>query len=843
MLRLIFQRVILISMGRKYFEFIVKHAYGVMTVITAVTLFFLTQIGRVKTEIDPRQILPQEHPYIETNSKIERLFGGGRVIVVGVVAKKDTIFTPDFLAKVDRLTSEIKKIPGIYSDNVLSIASRKVKNLRFNDQGFNVERLMPSVPSTQAEADEIKNRVFANPLYVGALVSFDATAAAIIIDVQDNASILKSEEISGETLREPLGDLALYEALEAVVKREEDQTASIHLGGLPISLAFLEKDAALMNHLIFPIAFAVIMLIHYRAFRTLQGMFIPALTALLSGLWALGLIGLLGVNLDLWTRSLTPILIVATAAGHSVQILRRFYEALDYATGMDVPEPAQKIAVIEATSKIAPVVLSAGFVAAASFASLVTFKLPTFQTFGLMTAFGILSALTLEMTLIPALRSLIPPPSGKEMETVLAPDFSDRFLTHIGHWALGPMRKKVIAGGLLAMLIPLAFSTQIPHANSLRNLFFERTALRKDDAILNEKFGGTSTLNILVHTEEPGGLKEPEVMRAINGLQSKLKENPLVGRTESYVDYVKGMRRSFYGGDLAEAQVPETREEAAQFLFLYSVSGNPDDFKRVADVSFQNAVIMTFLKSDATALAEELITQINTYQSEHFPTGVSIRVAGSVPVTLALNEVIIRGKLLNIAQMISICFLMASLVFRSWIAGCFVLIPLFIAVSWNFGILGLTGMPLGISTAAASAIAVGIGADYAIYILYRLRDELSVNRHLNRVIQLTLATAGRAIFLVAAAFAVGTALVAFPGYYLHFEGILMPLAMITSALSAVILLPSLVMAIRPKFMFKVRPSEWIDLHTRGEAQKYNVEGDVLRSPSKNKNRLDIDEWD
>ncbi len=817
-------------MVRKYFEFIVKYAYAVMLLIALVTLFFVTQIGQVKTEVDPKQILPQKHPYIETNAKIESLFGGGRVIVMGIVAKEGNIFRPALLTKIERLTREIKNIPGIYSDNVLSIASRKVKNLRFNAQGFDVERLMPSVPGTQAEADEIKKRVFANPLYVGALISFDASAAAIIIDVQDQEAVEQSVVISGESLNEPLGDLALYNALKRLAKQEEDAQTSIHLGGLPVSLAFLEQDAILMNRLVFPIAFLVIMLIHYHAFRTLQGMLIPALTALLSGLWALGLIGLMGVNLDLWTKGLTPILIVATAAGHSVQILRRFYEALDYAIGMDVPEPAQKIAVVEATSKMAPVVLSAGFVAAASFASLLTFELPTFRSFGLMTAFGILSALVLEMTLIPALRSLIPPPSGKEMETVLFRGASERFLNRVAGWALGPQRKQVLIGGFCALLLPVLFITQIPLANSLRGLFFERTALRQDDTVLNEKFGGTSTLNLLIRTDAPGGLKDPAVMRAVDGLQSKLKENPQVGRTESYVDYVKGMRRSFYGGDPAEAQVPASREEAAQFLFLYSISGSPEDFKRVADLSFQNAVMMTFLKSDATALAEELIAEIKAYEAAHFPKGVSVGIAGSVPVTLALNEVIIRGKLLNIAQMILISFFMASLVFRSLIAGLFVLIPLVIAVLWNFGFLGLTGIPLGVSTAAASAMAVGMGADYAIYILSRFRDELSVNRRLERVLSRTLTTAGRAIFLVAGAFALGTVLVAFPGYYLHFEGILMPLAMMTSALSAIILLPSLVMALRPKFMFRVRPSEWIELHTRGEDRKFNVEGDTLRHP-------------
>ncbi len=820
-------------MKQGYFKFIVKHAYGVMVLITVVTLSCFVQIPSIETEIDPKQILPQEHPYIETNSKIEALFGGGRVIVMGVVSKHGSLFTPPLLDKVDRITQEIKRIPGIYSDNVLSIASRRVKHLRFNDQGFNVEALMPEVPTSQKEAERVKTRVFSNPLYVGALVSSDASAAAIIIDVQNEGGFEKSREISGEPLvGEPLNDLALYEALHRIALRESDADTSIHLGGLPVSLAFLEKDTQLMNTWIFPIAFILIMFIHYRAFKTFQGMFIPALTALLSVVWAMGLVGFIGMKLDLWTLGLTPILIVAMAAGHSVQILRRFYEALEYSIGMDVAEPAQKTAVIEATSKMAPVVLTAGFVAAASFASLITFDLPTFRSFGLMTAFGILSALILEMSLIPALRSLIPPPSGEELEAVLEHHRSDRLLAIFENWILGPKRREVIIVGIMMLILPFIFMGRIQFANSLRGLFFERTALSRDDAVLNEKFGGTSTLNILVTTPEPGGLKEPKVMRAISDLQDHLRRDPKVGRTESYVDTVKRMRRTFFANDPEEEAVPASREEAAQFLFLYSVSGNPDDFKKLVDISFQNAVITAFLKSDETELAAKLIEEIGRFQKADFPPGVTLRVAGSVPATLALNEVIISGKLLNIAQMIGICFILASFIFKSFIAGLFVLIPLITAVAWNFGFLGLSGIPLGVSTAAASAMAVGMGADYAIYILYRFRDELSVNRHIDRVVKITLETSGRAIVIIATAFAAGTFLIAFSGYYLHIEGILMPIAMLTSAFSAVFLLPALVLRLRPRFMFRVRPNEWIELHTRGESQKYNVDGDVLRPPKK-----------
>ena len=90
---------------------------------------------------------------------------------------------------------------------------------------------------------------------------------------------------------------------------------------------------------------------------------------------------------------------------------------------------------------------------------------------------------------------------------------------------------------------------------------------------------------------------------------------------------------------------------------------------------------------------------------------------------MALNETMVSGKIWNIIQIAVIVFVITSIVLRSLIGGVLVLLPLGIAVLINFGVLGLAGIGLGVGTAAISAMAVGFGADYSIYLLYRLKEE------------------------------------------------------------------------------------------------------------------------
>jgi len=514
----------------------------------------------------------------------------------------------------------------------------------------------------------------------------------------------------------------------------------------------------------------------------------------LSVAWAMGIMGVTGTPLDPW-NAMTPILILAIAAGHSVQILKRYYE--EYERLGD-----NKAAVIESTTQVGLAMITAGLIASASFASLITFKLKTFQAFGLFTSFGILSALFLELTFIPALRTVLKPPK-KKAEKPSKPDMIDRFLGRLAAAINDPGgRKKILVSAIIFFIVSIFGASLMKVSNSNRSQFFESTQLRKDDKALNEKFGGTSTFYILLKETKPGSLKEPAVASAIDRLQRRLEEVEAVGKTESYVDYIKQMNQTIRGGDRSFLSVPESRDEISQFLFLYSISGNPADFARLMRPQQDEAIIWVFMRTDDTRLAETLIGIVDEAKASDFSQlGVEVGVAGSTPVVVALNKEMVRGKAQNMLQIAAITFLMTAFFRRSLLGGLFVIIPLALSVLINFGVMGFAGIHLGIGTAAISAMAVGIGADYEIYLIFRLREEIRKRRDVAEAVRITLITSGKAIIFVALAVSCGYGMLAFTGYYLHMEGVLVPLAMLTSCLGALAILPTLVLVFRPKFVF------------------------------------------
>lgn len=172
----------------------------------------------------------------------------------------------------------------------------------------------------------------------------------------------------------------------------------------------------------------------------------------------------------------------------------------------------------------------------------------------------------------------------------------------------------------------------------------------------------------------------------------------------------------------------------------------------------------------------------------------------------------IREKILNIIQILGAVFLVTCLVFRSILAGLLILVPLLAAVAVNFGVMGLLGIPLQIATALVSAMAVGIGADYGIYMSYRMREELRTGKPESEALERAFRSAGKAALFVSTAVAGGFGVLMLSlGFMIHlWMGFLIAVAMLVSSFTALTLFPALIFSLRPKFIFEERKTTPMD---------------------------------
>jgi hypothetical protein len=161
----------------------------------------------------------------------------------------------------------------------------------------------------------------------------------------------------------------------------------------------------------------------------------------------------------------------------------------------------------------------------------------------------------------------------------------------------------------------------------------------------------------------------------------------------------------------------------------------------------------------------------------------------------------VRHKLESIGQIATVIFVLSALVFRSLAAALLVLAPLVCAALVNLGVMGWIGSWLSFATASYTAMGVSLGADFAIYLLFRLREEVRAGHTLEGAITATLRSSGRAIFFVASAIAAGNATLLASDFALWRQlGGYVSLMMTTSCLATLTVIPALVLIFEPRFL-------------------------------------------
>ncbi len=765
-----------VSPFRRWGELVVRHPVALIVLVLAATSLLGAGLAWLHLSVREDDLLPQTHEYVQVYNHLNRQFGGGAAVVVGIVPGSGDVFTPDTLGAVARITAALEAMPELARGAVWSLAAERVKRIALVDGELDVRQLMPEIPGDADGLRRLRAETFADPRFVGTLVSADGGAAAVVADFPTEAQ--------GPDLQE---------RIEALVAPERTADTDVVIAGGPVIVAALD-DAAAQMAVLFPIALLVIGLVHYEAFRTWQAMVLPLVTSLLSVVCALGFMGWLGLPLDTWS-AITPVAILAVAAGHAVQILKRYYE--EYATLGD-----SRAAVVASVAHVGPVMVTAGLIAAAGFASLATFEVTSVRVFGLLMAAGILSALAIEMTFIPAVRALLPAPRSREQHGAGDQRWLAAGLRRVADLVVARPRTVLAAAvGLMAVALPGARRLEVD--NSMRELFPANGPIRRDDAVINARFAGSSTLRLLVEGDADGVLQEPEVLRAIADLQRFLEGVPEVGHTVSVVDYLRQMDLVMRDdGRPPGDALPASRRLAGQYLLLYSMSG-PDDLSSVVDAAYRQGAILAYTKSDETAFAEELFRRTREFVAERF-RGLPVRVGiagGSLGAQAAVNAVVVREKIRNVVQVAAIIFLLSAVALRSLVGAVFVLVPLAVALGITVGVMGWAGVWLSVSTSAVMAMGVSIGADFAIYLIFRLREELAQASSLTDGVRRALVTSGTAIFLVSSAVALGYLVLVCSGFkpWVHLGG-LTALTLALASASAVTVLPALVMAVRPRFV-------------------------------------------
>lgn len=684
----------------------VKYSKATLTVVLLLTVVFALGLPRLRVDDEIINMIAPDHPARILQERIERDFGV-RDVAILAIENTQGIFNPASLAHLAQLTRFLQGVPGVAAEDVASFAASDNVVARGDELLMRPPLVGTSVTPQQAAA--IQREVLDNPLFVGRLVSADGSVAALYAPLRPGATRESVYAAITEYLaRMPASDNGDRILVSGKVMVE---------GGLGTAM---RTDLKRLG----PIVVGVLLVLLTIYFRHPLLALLPVLTAVVSVIWTLGLMGALGVPIHVPT-TLIPVMLLVIGITEEVHLIGEYR-----ARGKTLERRA---AVLAALDRIRRPVTFMTLTTAIGFASPALSPIVPLGQFGLFTAFGIGVAYLLTFTLSPAYLALIKRPRSWAQPKESAPA---RWLRALGERsARHPLAVAIVLA--LAATAALAGAMHMRVDENWVNRFKPGHVLYDSDQRLNQALGGTTLLYAQV-TTSADALKDPVLLQRIETLQTAIAALPGVGKVTSIVDLVKRTNRVLHADDPHAERLPGTRTAIAQQLLLLESSADPNDLEGWIDARASRALLWIQLQDPYASTAAALLPKLETLAREHIGAAAGVTFGGPASVNVAMAELIVKSQLLSLVVALAAEFLVLWFLYRSFAWALLCLVPLAIALPAIFALLAASGRYVDIPMAVLASIVIGLAVDYAIYVLDRYRHARSAGEE-------SIAAAGRAV--------------------------------------------------------------------------------------------------
>lgn len=743
-------------------KFIIKYRWWILTASIIITIAFGLQIPRAKIDPDINHYIPETMTSRVNTQKIENIFGGNDMLVV--VLKTEDVLSAVTLKRLKKISKSINKMDGI--NKTLSLFDSK--SIRGENGAMIVEPAIKRIPKTSDEREILRSNLKNNDLVYKTVVSSDFTMAAVIMILNQGVS---EENIITE--------------VNSIIK-ETPGKEEVFLGGLPYLKAIVSKELSHDFKFLLPGGLIIMLIMLYFFFRQKRGVMLPFSVVIMAIIISMGIMPLAGWEMSIITL-LLPIVLIAVANDYGIHLIARYQELAHGKTnGYNQKELSAQVF---ASLKI-PVILT-GITTLAGILSLLSHQMIPARQLGILAATGIGFALILSLLFIPAMLSFLKNDRLRFSKSSGRNDWFERVIIRFGK-IVTAHPKRILGITLVVVMLTGVGLTLLKVDTNIENFFPKKHPVRTGAAIINQNFGGTQTISLLVE----GDIKDPGLLNRMDFYANALEQHEGVGSVLSITDVIKEMSKAINDkGDLWYNDIPDSRNAVAQYFELYSMSGDPEDFEQLVDFDYKYAQIIVTLNDGSNTTIKNVIS----YARELTDGDENIKLIGGYGYVVSeLADLVVRGQMVSLLLAIIAIAILVMLIFRSFSAGLISTIPLVLAIILLFGLMGILGIRLDIATALLSSMMIGIGVDYTVHFLWRYREERKNALNPENAIKKTLETTGRGIIFNALSVIIGFAVLLFSAFPpIRFFGFLTVLSISACLIGALMVIPSLLLVFKP----------------------------------------------
>lgn len=730
-----------------------------------------------------KAFIPADHEALVTDNRATDIFGLSDSIAIALVTTDgSTVFRPDVLALVSRISDRLADLENIRYGRIASLATESSIN---GDAGaVNIDPYIDPYLLDNITAASSHKRWQRMTPHQGTLVSEDGRGAIVMAELVDADQ----------------ADIT-YEAVLGIV-------ASLKLPGIDIHVAgpgavsgylsrYIDKDARKLV----PLAFLLILVFIYLAFRRAAALPGPLLVVVGSTAGSLGIMAWSGVSFFAITNAL-PIVIVAISVADAIHILSAYYKFRE----QDNKGSTQDLVVRAMVSMARPITLTTLTTIAGFLGIAVMSIMPPITFFAIFASLGVSLAWGFSMFVLPNIMVLKNPGRSPAFMTWRddRPSRLGATLTKIGSFAL--LRFRTVLVAFLLVTVAAAYgASQLRVDRSQVENFTADEPIRIADELINEQFAGTAFLDIIVETDKPQGLLQVENMRKVRDLQVYFESLPHVRKTVSIVDYVSQLHGAIEGltkVEIDERRLPNSDAALSETLFVYEISGDPTDLEEEIDADYQHALVRGVLDAHYFSQNRIAVESLQRYIDEAFnQPGLTATLTGDVNVSYHWMRSLQTSHFNGVILSLMLVLTASIFVFRSPVAGLISVVPVLFTVLVLYACMGYLGIYLEPATSMFAAIALGVGVDFAIHLVDRLRAASKEHDgDLLAAMDIALPPVARACFYNSAALGLGFSVLTVSDLptLMRFGG-LIALASFASFLTALIIVPALFAAERAWF--------------------------------------------
>lgn len=685
-------------------RFILRNRLGNLIAIGIITLFMGYKALEVNLSYEMIQMLPDSDTTSVAYDKFKKTFGqDGAVLFIGI--KDEKLFTLEEFNDWLDLTENLKKVDGV--QEVLSIG--KLYTLEKNDstRKFDFRPLLKDKPQTQEELDSIREVIYNLPFYDGLIINKETHATLMMLTL-DKARLNNKSR------------LELVKDIEDVVETfSSKHNIQVHFSGMPYIRTKTMKmvQSELMLFMLLSMAIASIALFLF--FRSFKAVLFPMLIVIISVIWSMGTLGIMGYEITILTGIIPPLLIII-GVENCIFLLNKYHH--------EYREHGNKV---KALSRVVVRTGNATFLTnlttATGFAAFIITGNKLLVQFGIVASINIMVVFVLSIFLIPILYSYLAPPELRHIKHL-----NNKYTTGIIEkvvYLVQNHRKKIYITAIATVIIGAIGVSKLKTTGNVVDDIPHSHPMYKDLLFFEEEFKGILPFEISIDTRRPRGVMQMSTIQKISDLQDTLASYPEFAKPLSVAELVKFSKQAFYNGDPEMYGIPNSQERNFIMQYMPSMkSGKKTILDSFVDTAMSKTRISVQMANigtrDIQRIKDDLQPKIDSIFS---PDKYDVELTGTSIVFLKGTDYLVNNLITSLILAVIVIGILLGLLFTSFKMVAVSMIPNLLPQLMTASLMGFLAISIKPSTILIFSIALGISVDNAIHFLSRYRLALKHN--------------------------------------------------------------------------------------------------------------------